>query len=67
MDEKRPWASDTPVSQPEPMENSLPMLVDFGGVGMTSGGLAHSLTQADIEDVFTPFYAPEGYRPGESR
>lgn len=58
----RPWSTDTPISKPEPVSPDLPVLSDFGGIGMTAGGLAHTLTQGEIEDVFFPFYAPEGFR-----
>lgn len=55
------WASDAPVSQPEPIDPERPVLVDLGGIGFTSGGLAHGLSNTDLEEIFTPRYAPEGY------
>ena len=60
----RAWGSDVPVSQPEPAASVLPILVDFGGVGMTAGGVTSTVTTSDIDDVFMPMFAPEGYRRG---
>jgi hypothetical protein len=57
------WASDTSVSKPEPAASDQPALVDLGGFAMTAGGLAHNLTASDVEDIFTPMYAPEGWVP----
>lgn len=52
------WASDVPVSQPSPLAD-LPAMVSFdGGFVFTTGGIAHDLDVADVEDVFTPTYAP---------
>jgi hypothetical protein len=56
------WASDTPISRPEAIRPEAPMLVDLGGFAMTAGGLAHGASADDIEEIFTPTYAPEGYR-----
>ena len=58
----RPWGADVPVSKPEPAADDLPILVDFGGVGMTAGGLTTTITSSDIDDVFLPPFAPEGWR-----
>lgn len=55
------WASDTSVSRPEPVTQALPVLVDMGGFAMTAGGLVHNITRDDIEDIFLPVYAPEGF------
>lgn len=63
MTEKaRPWMSDVPVSKPDPVNIALPVLVDFGGVGMNAAGLTTTLTQGEVEDVFMPVYAPQGFR-----
>lgn len=53
------WSSDVEVSQPIPPEGRE-VLVDLGGFGFTSGGIAHNLTEAEREAIFTPTYAPEG-------
>lgn len=55
------WATDTPISHPEPPSKEQPILVGFGGIGFTSGGFAHDLTEAQLEEIFTPMYAPEGF------
>jgi hypothetical protein len=51
------WGSDVPISMPEPP--TRPIMVDFGGFGMTTGGITHKITDSDIEELFTPFFAPE--------
>jgi len=62
MEKARDWMSDVPVSRPEPVTLALPILVDFGGVGMSAGGLTTTLTQGEVEDVFLPAYVPQGFR-----
>lgn len=55
----RVWSSDVPVSQPVPYDHAQPVLVDFGGFGFTTGGIAVNLADADLEAVYAPWYAPE--------
>lgn len=51
------WGTDTPVSMPVPPEREL--LVDIGGgFVFTAGGLAHRITEADIEALTSPTFAP---------
>jgi hypothetical protein len=59
------WASDGIVSQPEPVTDDHPTLVVFGGIGFRAGGLAHDISEADREEMFSPVFAPEGRLPGE--
>jgi len=47
------------------MDPKQPVLVDLGGFGMTALGLAHALSNSDLEEIFTPTYAPEGYQGGQ--
>lgn len=55
------WASDVPVSQPEPNDPDQPVLISLGGgFAFTSGGITHDIPDAEIEDIFTPFFAPAG-------
>jgi hypothetical protein len=56
------WASDVRVSQPEPPEDR-PVQVDFGGMGFTTGGIAHNISEADREEIFSPHYSPDGENP----
>lgn len=56
------WASDTPVSTPHPPPTDVPVQVDFGGFGFSMNGMVHNLTESDLEEMITPFYAPEGYQ-----
>lgn len=58
------WSSDTPVSTPEPLPPDTPIVVAFGGIGFTTGGLAHDVSESDIENLFTPFFSPEGFGNG---
>lgn len=52
------WAADVTVSKPEPL-GDLPAIADFdGGFVFTTGGMAHGLTETEVEEVFTPTYAP---------
>ena len=52
------WSSDVRISMPkavpDPDETQVPM---FGFV-FTSRGLFHHLTQADLEEIHTPTFAP---------
>lgn len=51
------WGSDTPVSMPVPPRQEI--LVDLGGgFVFTAGGIAHKITDADIEDLLMPTFAP---------
>ena len=59
-----PWAADVKVSMPPGVDAKMPVLVDLGGFGFTAGGLAHNVTDADVEFLSTPFYAPDGVIPG---
>jgi hypothetical protein len=52
------WASDTPVSLPEPVEISGPSVAMYGFV-FTEKGLMHDINQAEHERLRVPTYAPE--------
>ena len=54
------WGADVPISKPVPPPREQPVHVDMGGIGFTSGGLAHYLSEADAEEWFLPTYAPPG-------
>lgn len=56
------WGADTRVSKPEPKDNDTPVLVDFGGFGFDAGGIRHDVTATDVEEIFFPPLAPEGFR-----
>ena len=55
------WATDTPISFPEPPPSDTPVLVDFDGFGFTSGGIVHNLSGADLEEMVTPTFSPQGF------
>lgn len=55
------WASDVAISMPVPP--SGPVLAELGGFGFTLGGIAHNLTEGDVDALGTPFFAPEGINP----
>ena len=43
------------------------LYVRTGGLdrfGFTAGGLAHNLSEADVEFLSTPFFSPDGVVPG---
>jgi hypothetical protein len=52
------WGTDSAPSLPEPP--NLPILVDLGGTGFafTAGGIAHNVSQADLEQYQSPDFAP---------
>lgn len=54
----QPWACDAPISMPTPPKR--PIMVSFdGGFGFTTGGIAHDMSQAQKEELATPFFAPD--------
>lgn len=55
------WAADTPISFPVPPEQDAPVLVDFDGFGFTSNGIVHNISGADLEEMVTPTFAPQGF------
>lgn len=56
------WASDGEVSKPEPLDPAMPARVRFGGFAFTAAGMAFDLDAGEVEEIFTPTFAPEGYR-----
>lgn len=56
------WATDTLVSFPEPPPQDAPVLTDFQGLGFSMNGIVHNISDADLEDLTTPHFAPEGFR-----
>lgn len=52
------WACDVRISQPETNKKENPPLVDMGGFAFTATGISHNISDADIEDLFTPDFAP---------
>lgn len=52
------WGADTPISLPEPLDPDRPALVAFGGFAFTAGGIAHDLTEAERDQLATPYFAP---------
>jgi hypothetical protein len=55
------WATDTPISMPVPPPRDAPVMTDFDGFGFSMNGITHNLTEPDLEEMTTPFYAPEGF------
>lgn len=56
------WASDTPISMPEAPPEDVPVLVDFEGFGFSMSGIVHNVSGADLEELRSPHFAPEGYQ-----
>lgn len=56
-----PWASDVPISRPEPPPSDVPVQVGFGAFGFSMNGMVHDVSAAQLEEMFTPHFAPEGF------
>jgi hypothetical protein len=54
------WGSDTTISIPTAPSKQRPILIDLGGsgFGFTAGGIAHTVSQSDIEELQIPAFAP---------
>lgn len=52
------WGADTIVSMPVPLKKAQQELVDMGGFTITQHGLAHSITESDVEDYISPTFRP---------
>lgn len=50
------WSSDTPISMPVPHPD--PILVKFKGFGFTAHGIAHTITDQELETLHTPVMMP---------
>ena len=51
-----PWSSDVPPSMPA--ATTVARLVPMGGFCFTENGLSHDLSEAEVEALATPSYAP---------
>ena len=58
------WATDDLISFPEPPPPDAPVVESFDGFGFSMNGMVHDITPADLEEMTTPMFAPEGYRGG---
>jgi hypothetical protein len=54
---EQPWASDVPVSMPEPLPYTGH--VEMQGFVFTDKGLFHNLSEADHEAISRPTYGPD--------
>lgn len=54
------WGSDTQISLPTVPSASQPVLVDLGGsgFGFTAGGICHTITADQLEELQQPTFAP---------
>lgn len=52
------WGADTIVSMPVPLRRRQQALVDMGGFTFTESGLAHNITESDVEDYISPTFRP---------
>lgn len=50
------WGTDVPISMPVPPETGV--LVKMGTFGFTNFGIAHDITNADLEDYLPTFIPP---------
>lgn len=54
------WASDVLVSMPDAESPRLPVLRNFGGIGMTVYGWQHMLDEDTHEMLSLPYFRPGG-------
>jgi hypothetical protein len=54
----RTWGTDTPISMPSALRPDQTVYVDMGGFAFTEHGIAHNVTEADLEVFTTPTYLP---------
>jgi hypothetical protein len=52
------WGADTVVSMPVPLRKDQTALVDMGGFTFTAGGIAHDISESDVEVYLTPTFRP---------
>lgn len=55
---EQPWASDVPVSMPEPLADASALRIPMAGFCFTEYGLRHDLTYEQWEQVRRPHFAP---------
>lgn len=55
------WGSDVPVSMPAPLRANQTAFVDMQGFTFTAQGIAHNITEMDLEAYATPAFAPDHY------
>lgn len=53
----RQWGTDTAISMPVPPTQHV-LVILGGGFCFTAGGIGHDLTQADMEEMLVPTFAP---------
>jgi len=56
------WGADVPISRPAAAPSDVK--VDFLGFGFTMGGIAFNVSEAEIEDIYTPPFAPDTREDG---
>ena len=54
------WSADVAISRPVPYSEAQPVLVDMGGFGFTTGGIAVNLSEDEEDAAFGPYFAPQG-------
>lgn len=52
------WGADTIVSMPVPLRRRQESLKDMGGFTFTETGIAHNITEADVEVYLSPTFRP---------
>lgn len=54
------WASDSEISKPSPATRDRPALLTLGeGFGFSGFGFCFDLSQADLDELFTPPIMPD--------
>lgn len=52
------WGADTIISMPVPLRRHQESLKDMGGFTFTETGIAHNLTESDVETYLWPTFRP---------
>lgn len=51
------WSSDVKISMPQPIDPKE-ILLDMGSHAFTANGLFHNINSADLQELFSPTFAP---------
>lgn len=60
------WGTDGKISLPVPSPNDVLIKLGDSGFVFTNGGIAHDVTEADLEEIATPGFIPPPELPQTS-
>ena len=55
---EKDWGANTRISMP--VSPSNPRMVSMGGFSFTTSGIAHDLSESEVEDLSIPPFSPDG-------